>query len=286
MTASTEGNPARWGRLKRIGLIVATLFVVGWVGLMALLYFTQNKLVFMPTADIDRTPTDVGLAFEDLTVSTEDGESLAGWWIPHPHARCSVIHFHGNAGNRSHRLPDAQRFHNLGCNVLMTDYRGYGGNTGSPTEAGTYLDAEAFWDAAMEAGAQPSSTLVFGRSLGGPHAAYLASQRGAAGLVLESTFESLPSLADDLLGWLSVDALVRNEYPTRRHLVAFEGPVLILHSSEDNLIPFEHGRRLAAARGEATVFVELRGDHNHGPSATGAPYVEALATFVASVVSP
>jgi uncharacterized protein len=81
-------------------------------------------------------------------------------------------------------------------------------------------------------------------------------------------------------------APVRNEYPTHRHLAAFDGPVLIRHSAEDDLIPVEHGRRLAAARGETAAFVELRGDHNHGPSATGAPYVDALAAFVASVVSP
>lgn len=272
-------------RIKRIGLSILALVVVVWVGLMAVLYFKQNDLLFMPRAEIDRTPQDIGLPFEDKTVQTADGESLAAWWIPHAHPRCTVIHFHGNAGNRSGRLPDAQRFHDLGCNVLMTDYRGYGGSTGSPSEAGTYLDAEALWDAALAAGGEPASTLVFGRSLGGPNAAYLASQRPAAGLILESTFESLPALADDLFGWLSVDALVRNEYPTARHLAAFEGPVLILHSSEDDLIPFEHGRRLAAARGDRGVFLELRGDHNHGPSATGAPYVEALGAFVTSVVS-
>lgn len=271
-------------RIKRIGLSILTLLVVVWVGLMALLYFKQNDLLFMPRAEIDRTPQDIGLPFEDKILRTADGEVLAAWWIPHSQPRCSVIHFHGNAGNRSGRLPDAQRFHQLGCNVLMTDYRGYGGSTGSPSEAGTYLDAEALWDAALDAGAEPISTLLFGRSLGGPNAAYLASQRPAAGLILESTFESLPALTDDLFGWLSVRALVRNEYPTARHLAAFEGPVLILHSTEDDLIPFAHGRRLASAHGDAARFVELVGDHNHGPTATGAPYTDALSAFVDSVV--
>lgn len=270
-------------RIKRIGLSVLSLVVVVWVGLMALLYFRQNDLLFMPRAKIDRTPQDIGLPFEGKTVRTADGESLAAWWIPHPQPRCSVIHFHGNAGNRSGRLADAERFHHLGCNVLMTDYRGYGGSTGSPSEAGTYLDTEAMWDAALEAGAEPASTLVFGRSLGGPNAAYLASQRPAGGLILESTFESLPALTDDLFGWLSLHALVRNEYPTAKHLAAFEGPVLILHSTEDDLIPFAHGRRLAQGYGKAARFVELAGDHNHGPSATGAPYTAALSEFVESV---
>ncbi len=284
MRTNTRTEAPRWRWLKRAVLSVLALVVVVWVGLMASLYFKQNDLLFMPRAEIDRTPRDIGLAFEDRTVRTADGESLAAWWIPHPQSRCSVIHFHGNAGNRSGRLADAQRFHQFGCNVLMTDYRGYGGSTGSPSEAGTYLDAEAFWDAALDAGAEPASTVLFGRSLGGPNAAYLASQRPAGGLILESTFESLPALADDLFGWLSLHALVRNEYPTAKHLSAFEGPVLILHSTEDDLIPFTHGRRLAQAHGDAARFVELAGDHNHGPSATGAPYVAALAEFVETVV--
>ena len=283
MTQAPDASAPRWRWLKRVGLALITLVVVVWAGLMASLYFKQNDLLFMPGVEVVRTPQHIGLPFEDKRVQTEDGESLAAWWIPHPQPRCSVIHFHGNAGNRSGRLSDAKRFHEFGCNVLMTDYRGYGGSTGSPSEAGTYLDAEAMWDAALDAGAQPGSTLVFGRSLGGPNAAYLASQRPAGGLILESTFESLPALADDLFGWLSLHALVRNKYPTAEHLAGFAGPVLILHSSEDDLIPFEHGRRLAQGHGDAARFVELAGDHNHGPSATGAPYVAALSEFVDTV---
>ncbi|MGH1343405.1 MAG: alpha/beta hydrolase [Nannocystales bacterium] len=284
MTEAPPTAPSRRRWLKRAALRVLVLVILVWLVLTASLYFRQNDLLFMPRAEIARTPEDIGLRFEDKRVRTEDGESLAAWWIPHPQPRCSVIHFHGNAGNRSGRLADARRFHRLGCNVLMTDYRGYGGSSGSPSEAGTYLDAEAMWDAALESGADPASTVVFGRSLGGPHAAYLASRRPAGGLILESTFESLPTLADDLFGWLSVHALVRNEYPTAKYLAAFEGPVLILHSPEDDLIPFAHGRRLADERGATARLVELAGDHNHGPSATGAPYVAALSEFVDRVV--
>lgn len=280
-------RPPRWWRwLKRLGLLALTLVVFGWAGLVALLYFKQNDMLFVPTEELAGTPRDVGMPYEELAVETADGETLAAWWLPRDDARCSVIHFHGNAGNRSHRLPDAQRFAELGCNVFMVDYRGYGGSTGAPSEEGTYADALASWDAAVGAGADPKSTVVFGRSLGGPIAAYLASQRPAAGLVLESTFESLPALSDDLFPWLSFEWLVRNEYSTVSHLTAFDGPVLVLHSTEDDLIPFAHGQTLAAKAGERGRFVELRGDHNHGPSQTGQGYRDAMSDFVDVVVAP
>ncbi len=279
-STSTSSSPPRRRWLRRVALTAATVAVVGWMSLVAGLYFGQDRLLYQPRAELGGTPADIGLAFEDVAVPTDDAQTLAAWWIPNPNPRCTVLHFHGNAGNRSHRLPDAGRFYDLGCNVFMVDYRGYGGSSGVPSEGGTYSDARASWKAALEMGADPSSIIVFGRSLGGPIAAYLASQRPAAGLVLESTFESLPALTHELFGYLSFDALVRNEYPTAEHLAGFEGPVLILHSTQDDLIPFGHGQRLAERRPERTRFVELKGDHNHGPSATGAPYLEALRGFV------
>ncbi len=107
MTEVSVPDVPRWRWLKRAGLTLVALVVVVWVLLMALLFFKQDDLLFMPRAALDRTPQDVGLPFEDKVVETDDGETLAAWWIPHERPRCTVIHFHGNAGDRSGRLADA-----------------------------------------------------------------------------------------------------------------------------------------------------------------------------------
>jgi alpha-beta hydrolase superfamily lysophospholipase len=261
-----------------VGASALLLGMAGWV------YAKQDSLPYLPSDTVDRTPRDVGLEYEELEAITEDGETLRGWWVPVTAGRGTLVFFHGASGSRSRRVDAIKRFHSLGLSVLIVDYRGYGGSTGTPSEAGTYADARAAWDAAISRGATPESTVVFGRSLGGPIAAHLASQRPAAGLILESTFTSLRDLLRDLPLLAAVPGRVRAKYSTRTNLHAYTGPVLILHSHGDRLVPFRHAEQLRTAAGERGTLVEMVGSHGRAAQTTGRVYIEGLDRFLDSVL--
>jgi hypothetical protein len=176
-----------------------------------------------------------------------------------------VLFFHGNAGNISHRLDTLVFLHELGLAVFMFDYRGYGESEGEPSEAGLYRDAEAVWGYLTETRGIPGrEILLFGRSLGGAVAAYLAERHAAMGLVLESTFTSVPEVAEQHYPWLPVHSLTRYRYDTAGRLPNIDMPVLIIHSPEDEIIPFSHGQTLYDLAKEPKCFVEIEGSHNTG----------------------
>ena len=185
---------------------VVSIFAIGYAVLAAALFFYQPKLLYfpdMPTRQIQATPEDAGLDFDAVTLTTSDNEQLDAWFVPADPARGTLLFFHGNAGNNSHRLDSIRLFHELGLSVLIFDYRGYGQSTGRPTEKGTYRDADAAWQYLVEQRAIPPERIIlFGRSLGAPIAADLATRQAAAGVILESGFTSVPDVAAKLYPWL------------------------------------------------------------------------------------
>jgi fermentation-respiration switch protein FrsA (DUF1100 family) len=190
---------------------------------------------------------------------------LSAWFIPHPAPRATLLFFHGNAGNLSHRVESIRLFHDLGLSVFIIDYRGYGQSEGSPTETGTYRDATAAWDYLVdERRIAPQEIVIFGRSLGGAIAAELASHTRPAALILESAFTSVPNMAARLYPWLPVRWLSRYRYDTRRALEATSSPVLIIHSREDDIIPYAEGEQLFAHAREPKRFLKILGGHGNG----------------------
>ena len=169
---------------------VFQIVLLVYVGLMALLYFKQSSLVFLPEMDrhFRASPAEIGLHFTPLSLATSDGKNLDGWFVPaeaRQPARGLVIFFHGNAGNIAHRLDYLRMFHDLGLATLIIDYRGYGRSSGSPSEAGTYLDAEAAWRHATQTlGFAADRIVLFGESLGGGVATRLAVDNRPGALVL------------------------------------------------------------------------------------------------------
>jgi len=239
-----------------------------YLGLMALIYFKQSSLVFLPEMDRDyrATPAAIGLPFTPLKLATTDGETLDGWFVPaKSEARGLVIFFHGNAGNIAHRLDYLRMFHELGLATLIVDYRGYGLSSGSPTEPGTYLDAEAMWRHARDVLRFPADRIVlFGESLGGGIAAQLAAKQRPAALVLASTFTSVPDLGSDLYPMLPIRLLADIRYETLAKLSQISCPVMVIHSRNDDIIPAAHGRRLFEAALPPKQFLEIEGGHNEG----------------------
>lgn len=241
---------------------------IAYAVVCVLMYVFQERLLFMPNVpgrELPATPASIGLAYEDVTLATADGEQLHGWWVPAPQARWTVLHFHGNAGNIGHRLEHLQLLHGLGVNVLLFDYRGYGRSSGRTQEAGLYQDAEAAWTNLVQArGIAPGAIVLHGQSMGGAVAAWLAARREPAALVLESTFTSVPELAGQLYPWLPGRWLARLKLDTRGALARVRCPVLVIHSREDEIIPYTHAEALAAAATTGNSLVPLRGSHNDG----------------------
>jgi len=260
---------------------IVRIAVLSYLGLMLLLYLFQSRLVYFPTRTLEGTPGQFGMTFEDVALETSDGVKLHAWFVPAPEGRGTVLFCHGNGGNISHRLPTLQTFRLMGLNTLIFDYRGYGRSEGSPDEEGTYRDAEAAWTWLVETKKIPPEGIVlFGRSLGGAVAARLAEMHAPAGLVLESTFTSLPDRGAELYWFLPVRLLSRYRYDTRKRLPKITCPVLIVHSPDDEIIPFAHGRRLFEAANEPKKFLEIRGGHNEGFLLSGPDYETPLAEFI------
>lgn len=247
----------------QIGLLV-------YLGLLALIYFKQDALVFQSAMDRGflATPASIGLGFDPLTLTTPDGETLDGWHVPAPRGtqtRGLVIIFHGNAGNISHRLEYLHMFHDLGFASLIIDYRGYGRSSGKASEEGSYTDAATAWRHATESLGYPAERIVlFGESLGGAVATQLADARKPRALVLASTFTSVPDLGAEIYSWLPIRLLARIRYDSRDRLPQVTSPVLVIHSRHDDIIPFAHGERLFAAARAPKQFMEIEGGHNDG----------------------
>jgi fermentation-respiration switch protein FrsA (DUF1100 family) len=264
-------------------LKIAFVLVLGYAALAGCVYLVQNSLVYFPhTAREHATaPAAHGLPYEDVAIRTEDGETLHAWWIPAPEARGTVLHFHGNAGNISHRIDYARMFRGLGYNTLLVDYRGYGKSTGSPSEAGTYKDAAASRRWLTETrGLSDRDIVVFGESLGGAVACWLAARHAPRALVLASTFTSVPDLGAEVYAFLPVRLMSRFQYNTRECVGKVDAPVLVVHSPRDDIIPYAHGQKIYAAAREPKAFLEIAGGHNDGFVFMRPGWVKTLGEFL------
>jgi fermentation-respiration switch protein FrsA (DUF1100 family) len=254
------------------------------------LYLLQGKMVFlsgMPGRALTATPGDIGLTYEDVFLSTADSERLHGWFVPAAGARGVVLFLHGNAGNISHRLDSIAIFNQLGLDTLIIDYRGYGESSGKTSEQGTYLDAQAAWDYLVdERGVSADRIIIFGRSLGGAIGAWLGSRNTPAAVIIESSFSSGVDMARRLYSFLPVGLLTRLRYPVAEYASRLQSPVLVVHSRDDEIIPFEMGEAIYAAVKQRKSFLELRGDHNAGFYISRQQYIPGLDEFIESVLGP
>ncbi len=250
--------------LKRMLPAVVTI-IAAYGAVVFFIWLTQDRLIYFPHigGGVTATPARVRLPFDDVRITTADGETLAAWWVPAAAGRGAVLLFHGNAGSIADRIDYLPHFNAMGHAVLLVDYRGYGASTGKPSEAGTSADAQAAWRwLTVERGFKPAEITVVGESLGGAVAAELAARMQPRALLLISTFTSVPDLGSEIYPWLPVRLISRYRYDTLQNLRQFRGPVLIVHSRDDDIVPFAHGERLHAAAAGAVPLLEMRGGHN------------------------
>ena len=263
--------------LSSLVLAVSALFL----GLMLLLFVFQEKMVFFPGKRLGDTPEAAGLHYEDVYLVTDDDIKIHGWYVPHPDAQATLLFFHGNAGNLSHRLESISIFHDIGLAVFIIDYRGYGRSEGRPTERGTYRDAMAAWNYLVgERRLRPDEIIVFGRSLGGAVAAALAAKVTPAAVILESTFTSIKDLGKHYYPYLPVSWIARIHYPVDEYITSFKCPVLVIHSDQDEVVPARLGQRLFDSAPEPKMFLPVSGDHNNGFLLSRDVYVKGIQRFL------
>ncbi|MBK9139170.1 MAG: alpha/beta hydrolase [Verrucomicrobia bacterium] len=241
----------------------------------------EHAQVYHPTATHWATPAQLGLPWEEAYFSAADGVALHGWFFPadtnSPRRHLAVLHCHGNGGNISHRLDVAEALLETGVNVLLFDYRGYGRSAGRPSEAGTYLDAQAAHAWLRGRGFAATNLIAFGESLGGAVATELALREPLGALVLQSTFTSIPDIGAELFPFLPVRWLARIRYDTHSKLPRVTLPVVILHSRRDTLVRFHHAERNFAVAREPKRLLEIAGDHNDFLEAGRAEFVAGFA---------
>jgi uncharacterized protein len=308
--AASNRQIPRWRRwLRKLLLFVATPYLT----VLLLVVSFQRSLIYVPTRDAKLPAVLARLphaSAEAITCQTADGVTLHGWWLTstaplanHPKSqeqtlagdRPLVIYFCGNAGNRSYRLEEFEILTDAGANVLCCDYRGYGENSGSPSEEGLAHDARAVWKFATAERQVPADRIhLFGESLGGGVATRLAYEQcrndaPPGGLMLRSTFTNLADVAVNAVPWLPVRWLLIDRYPSIDRIPKVTCPLLVLHGQRDSIIPFELGKRLFAAAprqsssGFAPRFVALpTADHNDVLSTEKPRFRAAIHDFLAS----
>lgn len=256
---------------------------IAYGAVLVLVFVFQSHLVFFPGMgrEVMLSPQSYGLRYETVELRTADGETLEAWWVPADNAKGVVLFFHGNAGNISHRLDYLLMFNRLRYTTFILDYRGYGKSTGSPSEEGTYRDAEAAWEYLRHARlAQPRDVVIAGESLGGAVATWLAAKIHPRAVLLFSTFTSVNDLGAQVYWFLPVRLLSRIGYDNLENLKRVQAPVFIAHSRDDDVVPYSHGRKLFEAAGEPKAFLEMRGGHNDGFIFVRQEWVAQLGAFL------
>lgn len=246
-------------------------------------YVFQPRMVYFPHRQLDATPADIGLDYEDVSINTEDGVRLNGWFVPAT-GENTVLFLHGNAGNISHRFDTIRVLHALGLSTLIIDYRGYGQSGGRISERGTYADARAaFRYLRDQRGIDPGRIVIFGRSLGSAVAIELASHEHARALVAEACFTSMSDVGARHYRLLPVRLITRIRYNSVPRVAAIEYPKLFISSRDDEVAPFDLAQQLFRAAAEPKQFLEITGDHNSGFVTSGRTYIEGLQQFLASI---
>lgn len=243
-------------RLMILLILLVSVFVV-------YVWYMEQSSVFVPYRTIEQTPQAVGLEYEEVFLRAADATQLHGWFVGRPHPRATVLLLHGNGGNISHRVQKMRIFHDLGLEVLVFDYRGYGRSKGAPSEKGLYADARAAYDhLVVERGAAPAKIILYGESLGSAVAVELATEKEVGGIILEGAFTCVADMARRVFPYLPT-LFLRYRFNTLEKVRRVKVPLLVIHSRNDEVVPFSMGRRIFdAAHSDTKDILAVYGGHN------------------------
>lgn len=291
--------------MQRYLLTAAKFLGIIYIVLCLILWRTQSKLIFFPDSTIRNTPASLGLLYEEITLPVGQGNNagnLYGWWIPTLRQRVNqpalkpaptILYLHGNGSNIGDLISRAAQFHQIGCNVLLFDYRGYGLSSGPfPNEQRVYEDAETLWQyLTIDLNLPANSIIIYGRSLGGAIALNLATQHPeAATTITEATFTSMKDMVKHSYPvfpfptWL----LLTNRFESLQKMRSLQMPLLFIHGTADRIVPSYMSQQLhqaaTAARQKQLLLIDS-GSHDNLPTIGGDDYINAVKSFASPELS-
>ena len=248
------------------------------------IYFAQDKLFYYPTKGMAVDPAELGFEYEEIFLNVGESDSICVWFFPQDinYLKHKTILFcHGNAGNLSYRMETIAFLKKLGVNVLLFDYRGFWKSSGKSSELNTYEDAMACYNWLVDVkGVKPENIIIFGRSLGGAVAIELATKEDCAGLIVESSFTSAAAIGSHAFPMFPIKLLAKYKYDSINKIKDVNCPILITHSSEDDMIPFRMGQMLFEQAREPKQFFTLSGGHNQRLYFSNPEYFEAMKKLI------
>jgi fermentation-respiration switch protein FrsA (DUF1100 family) len=271
----------RFGSLA-MNLAVGILAAVVLAAALALTF--ENRLIFFPPRYPEgfSTPATGVPHLEEVWLKTSDGVLLNGYFLAAPQSSRALIWFHGNAENLGMGMARLEELARLDANLLAVDYRGYGRSQGSPDEAGVYRDGEAAYRYLTETrGFDAQKLFIYGHSLGGAVAVEIAARHPCGGLIVESSFTSIAEMARRLYRFPCAGFLPRSRFDSVAKIGRVRAPVLIIHGTDDAVVPFEMGRKLYEAAREPKGFYPVQGAAHDDPHRVGgATYLAKLREFM------
>jgi hypothetical protein len=241
-------------------LTLAALVLFAYAAAVIGLYLFQRRLVYPAHTAPYHSVSELRLGdLRELRLTAADGVELVAWHLPARPGKPTLLYFHGNAAPLLNRLPRIERFSAAGYGILMPAYRGYSGSGGSASEASLVEDAVTAFDALRESGVNTDDIVLYGESLGTGVAIQLAGRRDVAGIVLDAPYTSLPDVAQLAYPFVPVRPFMTEHFNSREHIQKLDVPVLMLHGTEDPVIPISLGRELFSAANEPKRFVAIEG---------------------------
>jgi fermentation-respiration switch protein FrsA (DUF1100 family) len=270
--------------IRRLGMIFVIAFAAVLVLAAVLVRVFENRLIYFPPplAQGLESPAEYGLQLEEVWLIAEDGVKLNAWFLSAASSSKALLVFHGNAENLGLGLPRLKALSKLGANILAIDYRGYGKSQGSPNEAGIYRDAEAAYRYLVEARRIATRNIfIYGQSLGSAVAIDLASRRECGGLIVESGFTSGREMARRMFRIPFFEYLPKSRFDSLAKISRVRCPVLVIHGTEDDVLPASMGERLYAAAPQPKSLLLVEGArHNNVFWLGGERYLQRLVRFV------
>ena len=275
-------------------LIMSILQMAGMIVLFLALYGVflvscERRIIYHPHKypEGNWNSSSSSVSREDVHFTASDGVRLHGWYIPSAGAKATLLWFHGNAGNITHRLGNIEMLKPLNLNIFIFDYRGYGKSEGEPDEKGIYSDSQAAYDWLVNIKKiPPQKIILFGRSLGGICAVEIAAKNPAAGVILESVFPSARRMAQKIFPFLPLGWAIKSRFDAIAQVPGLKLPKLFLHGTQDEVVPYKLGRELFAAAVEPKTFYDIEGaGHNDTYLVGGPAYFGALDQFIQNAIA-
>lgn len=264
-----------------VRLILYPVFII--IAVCLSIRYIERHSIFFPEKEIAGSPADYGLNFEEVFFERPGRVLLNAWFIPAGEKNDTVILCHGNAGNISHRIEKALILHRLGLNVFLFEYSGYGKSQGFPSEANFYKDSIAAYRYLTDVKKiSPGKIILYGESIGGAVAIDLALKARVKALITEETFSSIADMAGISMPFLPA-FLLSSRFDAAAKIGRVKAAKLIIHSPDDEIVPFEQGKKLFDAAPEPKSFLKIRGTHNSAFMESEDIFRRGLQDFLGSI---